>query len=338
MTSLTVQYRLLDGFEDSSITPDAWNDLLHQGSSDVVFLTWHWQKTWWDVFGRGKLLLIVAEKDDQPIAIAPLFADHGMVYFMGSGCSDYLDFIGDISQPDILEGMLLQAISRVPNFLGFCFYHVLESSVLPGLLTVVAQKKAWKLTEEGDMQAPVLQLQEFPGRAYQSTRKKSLLRHEAYFKRNGGIGVHHFSNGEDILPHLDTFFAQHISRWDVTPYPSLFKDLIQCLFYRQLCSNASKTDWLRFTRISWQNQPIAFHFGFNYRGSFFWYKPSFDINLAKHSPGEVLLRQLLLQAQKEEAHSFDFGLGDEPFKHRFASSARKVSTWGLYPQSENKNE
>ena len=51
----------------------------------------------------------MVKKNGKPVLLAPLFADTGMVFFTGSGGSDYLDFIGDISNPGILEGMLLQA-------------------------------------------------------------------------------------------------------------------------------------------------------------------------------------------------------------------------------------
>lgn len=46
----------------------------------------------------GQLMLILAERNGQPVALAPLFADSGMVYFVGSGGSDYLDFVGDSSR------------------------------------------------------------------------------------------------------------------------------------------------------------------------------------------------------------------------------------------------
>ena len=62
-----------------------------------------------------------------------------------------------------------------------------------------------------------------------------------------------------------------------------------------------------------------------------WYKPSFAIELAKRSPGEVLLRGLLLTALKEGASTFDLGLGAENFKERFATHTPVVRTWGLYP-------
>jgi CelD/BcsL family acetyltransferase involved in cellulose biosynthesis len=39
----------------------------------------------------------------------------------------------------------------------------------------------------------------------------------------------------------------------------------------------------------------------------------------------------LLAAVTEGVHTFDFGLGDEAFKHRFANRVVNVRTWGLYP-------
>jgi CelD/BcsL family acetyltransferase involved in cellulose biosynthesis len=170
-----------------------------------------------------------------------------------------------------------------------------------------------------------------PEAAQAAVARKSLLRHERFFRREGGLEVEHLYDGRAILPHLEELFAQHMARWHGTPYPSLFHQPAQREFYRRVAALAGDTGWLRFTRLIWQGQAIACHFGFSYRGSYLWYKPSFDINLAQRSPGEALLRQLLLAAIEEGAHTFDFGLGDEPFKRRFATQIATVRTWGLYP-------
>ena len=42
------------------------------------------------------------------------------------------------------------------------------------------------------------------------------------------------------------------------------------------------------------------------------------------------MRQLLLAAAAEGTHTFDFGLGDEAFKSRFATRVDVVRNWGLY--------
>lgn len=327
----SIQYHCLSGFNDPMLSPEDWAALQYKGSGNTVFMSWHWQKTWWEVFGRGKLLLLLAVKNDEPVALAPLFADGGMLFFVGSGGSDYLDFIGDTNDPEIIKGLLQLAIENTPALLGCRFYHIHTSSATPQTLDMVARKLGWDCFDEGGMPCPMLSIKEFPEKAKAATEKKSLLRHEGWFNRNGGIEVQHYSLYEDILPHLDAFFDQHIARWSATPYPSLFVDPLQRRFYKRLSEVASDTGWLRFTIVYWQQQAIAFHFGMHYNRSFLWYKPTFDITLAKLSPGEVLLRQLLLKAMEEAAEYFDFGLGDEAFKDRFASSTLTVTNIGLYP-------
>lgn len=333
MTAAHIQYHLLSGFNDPMLSPEDWTALQCKGSGNTVFMSWHWQKTWWEVFGRGKLLLLLAVKNEEPVALAPLFADGGMLFFVGSGGSDYLDFIGDTSDPEIIKGLLQLAIENTPELLGCRFYHIHTSSSTQQTLDTVAKKLGWDCFDEGGMACPVLSIKDFPEKAKAATEKKSLLRHEGWFNKNGGIEVQHCKHSQDILPHLAAFFNQHIARWSTTPYPSLFLDPLQRRFYKRLCETASEAGWLRFTIVYWQQQAIAFHFGMHYHRSFLWYKPTFDITLAKHSPGEVLLRQLLLKAIEEEAEYFDFGLGDEAFKNRFASNTPTVTNIGLYPPS-----
>ena len=325
-----VRTRVLKGFNDASFGPDCWRALLSCGDSDVMFLTREWQCAWWESFGRGQLLLILAEMDGEDIALAPFFTEAGMVYFVGSGGSDYLDFIGNISDPHILDALLTKARKSVTDFIGFVFYHVPEISHTGNRLMEAAERLGLSFFDEGELLAPALDLRGKEGQGLAATRKKSLVRHENFFRREGGLEVLHMKDGRAILPHLDEFFEQHMARWTKTPYPSLFHDKTQCTFYKQLCKEAADTGWLRFTRINWENRPIAFHFGFYYNGSYMWYKPSFAIDLANRSPGEVLLRYLLLAAIEEGAKTFDFGLGEEVFKSRFATHVNNVHTWSLY--------
>jgi CelD/BcsL family acetyltransferase involved in cellulose biosynthesis len=169
--------------------------------------------------------------------------------------------------------------------------------------------------------------------AEEAAGKFNLLRDERTLRRDGILEVRHLRQSEEISPWLEQFFAQHEARWNATAWPSLFRDPAQRDFYRRLTSSADETDWLRFTVVLWNTEPVAFHFGFCHRGTFLWYKPTFDIALAKRSPGKVLLRHGLLAAAQEGAHTFDLGLGDENFKRHFANSTRVMRTWGIYPNA-----
>ena len=327
----------LTGFDDPRLSRAAWDALVARSASDVVFLTWAWQSAWWEVFGRGELLLIAAEQDGAVVALAPLFTEAGMIYPVGSGGSDYLDFSGDTSEPGMLVALLDHARQCVKDFIGFVFYHLPEASANSARLAAAAAKLGVSIFEEGDQPAPAMDLRGQPELAQEATRKKSLVRHEKFFARDDALRVFHARTAAEILPHLDDFFAQHRARWADTPSPSLFCDDAQQRFYRRVTELASGDGWLRFTRVEWNGRPIAYHFGFCFHGSFLWYKPSYDVALAKHSPGEVLLRQLLLVAIAEGAHLFDFGLGDEAFKARFATHVRRVKNFGLYAPEKISN-
>jgi len=329
MPSVTTS--LLSSFDDPMLGPEQWTKLLAAGDTDTVFLTWHWQRAWWEAFGRGELMLIAVQRAGQIVALAPLFSDTGMVFFVGSGGSDYLDFVGDICDLEVLNAILERARRQVQGFLGFRFYHVPDKSRTGSRLQEAAAELGLVCFDEGDLAAPALGLSAEPELARAATRKKSLVRHENFFRREGSLKVQHIQDGAVVLPYLDEFFRQHIARWAETPYPSLFHDHTQRDFYRRLTCTAAQTGWLRFTVLEWEGHAIAFHFGSCYQGNYLWYKPTFAIDLARRSPGEVLLRQLILAALDEGAHTFDFGLGDEAFKQRFATHTNYVRTWGLYP-------
>ena len=334
MIKTAVQTRILTGFDDPSFGREAWECLLHAGETNTVFLSWEWQRVWWETFGRGALLLIVAEQEGEPVALAPLYTDEGMIYFVGSGFESYhLDFIGHTNDPDVLDALLETAREATSNFVGYEFYFVADSTPTRARLEAAATRLGLECCEQWEVSAMTMDLSGQPDVARAATKKKSLVRHENYFRREGTLVVQHSRQAAEVLPQLEEFFAQHIVRWAETDSPSLFSDSAARAFYERWTQVASERGWLRFTRIEWNGKPIAFHFGFNYQDRFIWYKPSFDIELARHSPGEVLLRQTLLAAIDEGASLFDFGTGDDEYKYRFATHFDHVRALGLYPAS-----
>ena len=329
-----IQTRILEGFDDPGFCASEWNKLLADNGGDSIYLTYEYQRTWWEVFQTGKLLLILAERDGQPIALAPFYADSRMVYFLCSDFeSDCLDFVGDVSDPDVLVALLATARNSVPGFAGFVFYFVPDRSLTSKSLAHAAEKICFSCYEEDSMRVPVLDFAAARDLALKAVtkKKKSLLQHERYFRTQGSLQVSHLRKGEDILPHLDEFFEQHKARHSNLNKPSRLDSDQVANFVRRFTAEAADTEWLRFTRLDWNGKPLAFHYGYCYQKRFFWGTPSFDVQLARHSPGQVLLRQLLLAAMEEEAHTFDFGTGDHTFKTRFSSRIDLVRTLSLYP-------
>ena len=337
MIAGSVKTRVLDGFDDPSLGPERWEQLLCQGDTDIMYLTWPWQRSWWRTLGQGKLLLIAAERNGEVVALAPLFADSGMIFFVGAGEADYLDFIGDLGDPEVLDAILRTARECVTDFEGFRFYGVLDRSRTGTRLQESAARLGLECCNQGNnWPAPVLDIAGRPDVARMAVNKKGLRKLERYFRQQGSLEARQFRDGEEILPQLPEFFAQHTSRWGWTSYPSPVKGTnflnpASRAFIERLTRTAAHTGWLRFTRLDWEGRPIAFEFGYCYRGTYFGGTSSFAIDLARRSPGQVLLRQLLLAAIAEGVSTYDFGIGDQPYKLRFATQVNYMRSWALYP-------
>jgi CelD/BcsL family acetyltransferase involved in cellulose biosynthesis len=334
MVTTAVETRVLEGFDDPGFGRNRWGKLLADSDAETVYVTWEFQRSWWETLGRGQLLLIVAERDDQPVALAPFYWESGMIYFVGSSFElDCLDFVGDISDPEVLDALLETAREHVAKFLGFQFYFVPDGSHTGQRLKQAAARLGLSCYEEDTMAAPVLDLVGQPEFAQAATQKDSLMRYERLLRREASLEVRHMRDGEAILPHLDEFFQQHVARWDGRGNPSRFLYAKTREFFERLTQVAAGSGLLRFMRIDWCGRPIAFHYGYCHRSRYFWGVPSFAVDLARYSPGQILLRQLLLAAIEERASVFDFGTGDQAFKKRFATQINQVRTWGLYPSS-----
>ncbi|WP_094556005.1 GNAT family N-acetyltransferase [Synechococcus sp. 1G10] len=328
-----IQVRALSGFNDPWIAAGGWKRLVALSETCSVFQSEVFQRIWWKCFGRGRLHLLLAERQGEPLALAALFVDGGMAFPVGSGSADSLDLIGDLSEPAVLQALLRALLEREPELLGLRFYLLPDTSANWQRLQQGAASLGMLCCDEGDLAAPVLDFDADPAGPGAAAERRSLRRHERGFARDGDLRVDHLRDPVAIEAQLESFFEQHIARWNGTASPSLFLDPLQRRFYRELVRADACGGSLRFTQVLAGGRLIAAHFGFCHGGVFLWYKPSFDPALARRSPGEVLLRQLLLAARAEGAGRFDFGIGDEAFKLRFATAVPRMRTWGLYPCS-----
>lgn len=331
-----VRARVLDGFDDASFGSEAWDRL--STKTDLVYLTWQWQRAWWKTFGKGQLLLIVAERESEPLALAPFYCRSGIVFFVGAAHwqADRLDFIGDIEEPEVLDAILSTARNVATEFRGFRFEFVPGTSRTAELLKVAADRLSLSCHEEWRLEGATIDLSRQRGKVEDIANRKRLIKGERALQQRGKLETQCLHDGVEISKHLDQMFGMHIERWLDTPHPSLFTRPEQREFYRRLTELAAASGWLRFSRLVWQERPVAYHYGFCYRGRYFWNVSTFAKDLARWSPGKILLRDLVVNAIDEGAELFDFGSGDQAFKLRWATDIPYVYAWGLYPSRGRK--
>ena len=149
--------------------------------------------------------------------------------------------------------------------------------------------------------------------------KDKLRQYHRKLGRLGEVGFRHLASREEALAHLPGFFRQHQERSVLAGRDSQFLDERPRRFYEELVRAMDPATELRFGILTAGDRIAACHFGFEANGRFLFYKPTFDVALWDYSPGQVLLRALFEYAEDRGLGIFDFTIGDEDYKHRFAN-------------------
>ncbi|QOV90182.1 GNAT family N-acetyltransferase [Humisphaera borealis] len=303
------------------------------GETNTLFQTREWLLPWRRALDEGKLLLIVAECDDQVVALAPLFASEGMVFFLGAGESDYLDFIGDTSHPEVLPAILEAARAATPGFLGFRFHLVPSASRTGDRLRLAAAQLGLACFIEKELPAyeiDMIQHADF----LRTTTSRSMLKRETYFRNNGRFEIQRLRDPEDVRTHLPAFFEQHAARWAGKDYQSPFLVPRRREWLEYAVESTGRAGWLRLRRLDWNDRPLAISFSWSYRGVHYAGPWSFDIEHGRHCPGHVILRHAILDALDEGLLVYDLRGGDDQYKSRFPTRTKSTTTWGLYPPGD----
>jgi CelD/BcsL family acetyltransferase involved in cellulose biosynthesis len=329
-----VELKIYRSFEELPFLGERWNDLLAASETNTVFQTYEWHQAWWSVFGpERRLWIVVGLEDGDLVGIAPLAINVSggirELRFAADARADYCDFIAGDHKRAFLLGLVELLHRHRDQWDALHLQNIPEDSSTAGVLREICPALGLRDLTWSRADCPAISLPQGAESAA-FVRRKSLVRPYNYFRQLGRLEFRELT-AESLTPDVLTgFFEQHIQRWAATPSPSLFLEQKNEDFYRQLTRHLSPTGWLSFAVVSLDDEPIAFHYGFTYGSSFTWYKPSFNVAYAEHSPGTLLLRFLLERAVELNKTCFDFTIGNEPFKSRYSTVVRHNITLRVY--------
>lgn len=313
----------------------AWNALVSGSPTNSIFQTYQWVSSWEKCFkGEHEPLYISVRDASEVIAVAPLIVGRGplnrrIIRFLGDGRADYCDFLLAGDKHKAVEAICQALFALRDRWDEIRLSSIPAESPTIGLLQDICCRFGYPVWQRDLYPSPVLMIKGHEAEAKNIVSKASLRRRLNYFQRAGALTFRTIT-GRDVIPYLGGFFEQHIGRWAGSATPSLFLDERNRAFYRELATTMADKEWLALSIVEFNGQPLAMHYGFDYNNRFLWYKPSFDPAHAKHSPGLVLLRYLMDHALENECDEFDFTIGDEPFKNRFANKVRTTVQFKLF--------
>lgn len=327
MATDTIRVVLSRRPEELPVDRPQWNSLAAASPDASVFQTYEWFNSWWQAFGsQRQLFLMTAWNRESLVGIAPMMIERhrGLRYleFVGSPNADYQDFILG-SQPEAVLAALaaflasqrrawdMMALRNLPT-------ESITSRKFPGLLKATGLDT----TDDERIACPTFEIASQADEVRRRLNAYSFRRRIRRLSSLGELKYTRCSTAEELQRYLPPFFAQYCDQRAGSSAAKFLGRPEVRDFYSALARVMLPQGWLHFSVLECGGRPVSFHFGFEYGGRLYWYKPCYDPAVARMSPGKVLLSYLIRDALERNLDELDFTVGAEPFKYRYTRTQR----------------
>lgn len=317
----------IDNYSDFLALEERWHDVL-QRCTHNVFSTWEWLSIWWKHFGDDKrLVLLIAEENDEILGIAPLmYSVHkmfglriGKIQFIGTPHSDYNDFITAEKSEECIK-LFIDYLYNLPEK-----WDCIELTDIPEnarcLPFLSKISKNLKLVHKCPCVSLPKSYQTFLKSLSSSKRRhirKGIRKLEKAFK----VEIADCSGVQSFAEGMRWLFELHHKRWKSKGFAGAFADPKFRDFNLDIAKSFSQKKWLGLYILNLSGEPAAADYGFKYGSKYYAYIPGFDPRYYRYSVGNMLRAYMIRKFIQEGLVEFDFMRGAEEYKDRWNAIAR----------------
>jgi CelD/BcsL family acetyltransferase involved in cellulose biosynthesis len=304
-----------------------WNELVAAMERPEVFYTWEWAQAVARVYGASlRLLLFAAYREERLAGIAALAADAGgEVSFLTASTADYCDFVSAPADRQELIELVMQEL-RGMGIAELRLANLPADSASAPVLRTAARMSGYSVFARPAYFCAQVALKSSEDRAQLSKRVSHKLKRMT--KAAGELRtatVDHRNTWEEISAEFPEFAISHVARFLNAGEVSNLVPQERRAFLIELARLLSAQGWLALSTLKIDGRSIAWNYGFRFAGNWFYYQPTFDVEVGRLSPGSYLLCRILQDAASDcETRTVDLGLGDEGYKRQHADAGRQT--------------
>jgi CelD/BcsL family acetyltransferase involved in cellulose biosynthesis len=336
ITANNMDIEIIRDAADWATLVNDWNALLEESHMRMPFLTYEFQRAWWEHLGGGEWktaelnILVGRDLEGRLVGIAPLFRtrssnDQWNLHFIGTHeIADFLDFIVRPKDHAVFVQAVLETMLADASWQSLDLYNLLDTSRTTEVLST--------LTVESPVDFKVATLQPSPYvpvpttfDAYAATldskqahelRRK--LRRAA--KNPETISVEIVKEESQLAAALQDFFVLMCQETDKDRFlTSAMRAQMEAI-----AQAAFDGDWLQLFFLKAGNKRIAGYMNFDFANCIWAYNAGFNNEYAELSPGWLLHAEMMRWSIDHGRKIFDFMRGGEEYKYRFGGTDRFV--------------
>ena len=304
-----------------------WNALVSR-SDDQVFYQHEFIQTWLNHFAKGKWrILLLRDASGCLVAALPLLHGwarlHGLPLRQLGGAANLhsgrFDLLAD--QPELASAAFLDYLSDQQD------WDVLILTELPSqgrarALEKVARDRGFPTGRWCAMQSPCRMLPatwlELEGQL-SSRFRANLRRRRRALEALGVVRAERCAHSAELI---EAGMELELQGWKGRAGTAIAQDVDTCGFYTDLARALGAQGRLALWALYLDKRLIAFQFGLEHRGSYALLKPAYDESLARYSPGQMLMTEVLRDAIARGLTRFEFLGEDMPWKQDWHPETR----------------
>lgn len=320
---------LLREIPDDQLLRQQWDALVGQMQQPEVFYTYEWALSVQRSFSSFlQPILLLGYEGDCLIGVAALaLKPGGEPGFLSDITADYCDLVS-------LPGLCRQWCDAVFGELRKLHIGRLSLGNVPAdsptlsSLSEAAAKHGYRTFARTayDCARIVLGGEQQRASLRRGTTGKKALRRNLRLLGGEHTPVFSVNPGEEDLDHVvASFCGAHVARFLSSGRLSNLIQPERRAFLRELARQLWRRGWLSLNRLVVGDKCVAWNYGLQFAGSWFWYQPTFDTKYERFSPGLCLLAKVIEAAcDNPQIGVVDLGLGAEEYKEKFANASRRI--------------
>lgn len=316
-----------------------WNNLWADYAYGHVFLSYEWLSTWWKIYGKNRELAIVVVRDeDEIIGLAPLMISvfHiplvgtvKMVEFVGTGYTDYHDFIVKRKAPQVIQKII--EYLKHEKIRVIRLRHLSEHSPnLPIIRELLATNGfGYKVIDREVVECPYLEIEDDFDTYFKTRSKnlrKSIRKKERRLKKLGELKLFRVhGNDAQIETHLKRVFDLHRKNWESRDEWCFFSyaKAENREFVEDVIKQLGQKDWCSLFLLTLNGEMIAYIMSFTYNNVVFLWNTSYALEYDQFGPGKLIHHKLIEYLYQNGFARCDFLRGKESYKMNFCNTTSR---------------
>jgi len=305
-----------------------WNELVRQMECPEIFYTYEWARAVsWAYRDSLTPLLFRAYEQESLVGIGALAIDKARrrTSFLAGATADYCDFVSHPNSREEFVNLVLAELRGLHTPM-LVLANLPADSATPRALRLASGMNGCLIFSRPAYSCAQIVL----GSSLERQRVKLSVSTRKTLRyclkglgKHGPVAADHLTSCDSIQTALPQFIQAHVARFGATGRTSNLVDPERQVFLAALAELLSGGGGTVLSCLRAGDRRVAWSYGFQFCGSWFYYQPTFDSALQQFSPGFCLLSKIVEAACDDPSiERVDLGLGAEAYKQRFATGIR----------------